>query len=66
MGLEDSVAAVPAVAVLVYELEEAVVVTDSEEAVEGRGGFSGKMKRDIPPPETGLMTVGDSFERKSR
>jgi hypothetical protein len=69
VGLEEFVAAVPAVAVLVYEDEdavEAVVVTDSDEAVDGRGGFSGKVNREVPPADMGLIRVGESFERKSR
>jgi hypothetical protein len=64
-GLDVSVFSVAADAVLVYELEDAVVVTDSEEPVEGRAGFSGKLKRAVPGADCGLR-AGESLERKSR
>jgi hypothetical protein len=64
-GLDDSVFVVTADAVLVYELVDAVVVTDSDEALEGRDGFSGKLKRVVPVADMGL-SAGESLERKSR
>jgi len=59
-GLDVSVCAD---AVLVYEFEDAVVVTDSDDAVEGRDGFSGKLKREVP---VAGLRAGESLERKSR
>jgi hypothetical protein len=64
-GLDVSVVAETADAVLVHEFEDAVVVTDSDEVVEGSEGFSGKLKRVVPVADCGLR-AGESFERKSR
>jgi hypothetical protein len=57
---------VAAPAVLVNDAVDAVVAIESEDAVDGREGFSGKMKREVPFADCGLMTVGESLERKSR
>ena len=59
-GLETSTGAV-----LVKDVEDAVVVIDSTDAQELRTGFS-KMKREDIPAEIGVMTFGDICLRKSR
>jgi hypothetical protein len=66
-GLDVSVFTFTADAVLVlaHEFEDAVVVTDSEDAVDGKEGLSGKLKRVVPVADCGLR-AGESFERKSR
>jgi len=54
-------------AVLVYELDDAVVVIDSEDPDEESAGLvSGKVNLEVPPADWGLMRVGESLERKSR
>jgi hypothetical protein len=52
-------------AVDVNEAEDAEVTIDSAEGWEVRAGFS-KVKRVLVPVGSGVMSVGDSFERKSR
>jgi hypothetical protein len=66
LGDEGLEVAVGAPAVLVKDVADAVVAIDSDDAVEGRAGFSGKVKREVPFADMGLMRVGESLERKSR
>jgi hypothetical protein len=60
-GLEESAGAVE-----VKEVEDAEVATDSVDGWDVRAGFSGKVKRVLVEADSGLIRVGESFERKSR
>lgn len=63
VGLEE----VSAGAVLVKDADEAEVVIESVEGTDVRAGLSGKVNRWlVPVADIGLISVGESLERKSR
>jgi len=55
-----------AVAVLVSDADEVVVVTESDEAVDVSGSFSARLNFTMAPADCGLRMVGESLLRKSR